>query len=401
MKRLMWVSQSPTSITGLGKSSRYILEGLSKKFEVISVGYNFEPQHVQPMNIRYETQGLRLDASGDPSKLGDQVKEYIIKYRPDIVVFFGDIRYFTYLPVIVKELPETLYAGYITVDCANLPISWLPTISCFEYLMTTSAFASQEIFNTYNRKSDVVYLGHNPEIFNTENKGRVQGLENKQFVSFRVDRNQSRKNWAATFDIWDKWSADKDAILLYHTKLEPEDAGAPNLKEYMYNKPFMREKSVCSKNYLFDELEFSRLMKSSDVLFTTTMGEGFGLSILEAAACGIPSVGIDFSASGELIRDGAGVAIEAASLFTNSEGVKMALPNEYKIREILDKIYSDRKYLSQLSQKAVEWAKNYTWQNTVAGLTQSLSKNVNSKYLSMRVINQNGQLTNLQIERIL
>ena len=398
--RLMWVSQSPTSMTGLGKSARYILEGLSKKFEVISVGYNFEPQHVAPLDIKYEIQGLRLDGTNDPAKLGDQVKDYAIKYRPDIIVFFGDVRYFTYIPEILKSLPECLLAGYITTDCSNLPVNWLPTISCLDYLIVTSGFAAEEIDKIYNRQSQVVYLGYNPQIFNTNNKVRVQGLADKQFVAFRVDRNQSRKNWAATFDIWDKWCEDKDAILLYHTKLEAEDLGAPNLKEYLYNKPHMREKSVCSKNYLFDEAEFCGLLKSSDVFFTTTMGEGFGLSILESAACGIPTIGIDFSASGELIRNGAGIAIEAASYFANSEGVKMALPNEYKMREALDKVYSDRQCLAELSQRAVEWSKPYTWQTTVNGLIQCLSNKVNSKFLSMRVINQNGQLANLNIERL-
>ena len=390
-KKLLWVSQSPTAFTGLGKSARYILNGLKSKFDVISTGYNFDQKNIEFFGIDYEIQGLDLkNNSADPSSLGDQVKEYIIRYKPDVVVFFGDVRYFLYIPSIIRDIPDTMLVGYITVDCANLPLAWLPTISTFDSLIVTSDFAKQEIKRAYNRDSDVIYLGYNPEIFNLNNKGRAGGMETKQLVTLRVDRNQSRKNWGATFDIWNRWCSDKDVSFIYHTKLEPEDAGAPNLKEYMYNLPHFREKSACSKNYIAKEEDFSRLIKSVDVFFTTSMGEGFGLSILECAACGIPSVGIDFSASGELLRNGAGIAVPPASYFVNSEGVKMVLPNEHFTLEVLDRLYADKKILREASEKAKEWAKPYTWQNTISMLSDELNKPVGSSILKMKVLGAKG-----------
>jgi glycosyltransferase involved in cell wall biosynthesis len=388
-------------MTGLGKSARYMLEGLKKEYTVISVGYNFTAQNIAAFDIDYEIQGLDLRNSTDPNMLGDQVRDYIIRYEPDVVMFFGDVRYFLYLPSIIKQISETLLAGYITVDCANLPLSWLPTISTFDYLMVTSKFAAKEIYRAFNRESSVIYLGYNPKIFNTENVTRAGGLEEKQLVALRADRNQSRKNWPSTFDIWNRWSSDKDVSLLFHTKLEAEDAGAPNLKDFMYNLPHLREKSVCSNRYIAREQDFAKLLKSGDVFFTTTMGEGFGLPILESAACGIPTIGINFSASGELISDGAGIAIDPASYFSNSEGVKMALPNEYGFLEALDKVYADKKMLKELSERALEWAKPYTWDSTCKAIISELGESVSSSLIRMSVLGGDGKMAELKIERII
>jgi len=400
-KKLMFVSQSPTAMTGLGKSARYILNGLKKEFNVISVGYNYVPQNVQAFEIDYEVQGLDLRGSSDPNSLGEQVKDYALRYQPDIIVFFGDIRYFLYVPSIIKLIPDCLLAGYITVDCANLPLSWLPTVASFDYLMVTSKFAAHEIYRVFNRESTVIYLGHNKDIFNPNNKIKAKELETKQLIAVRVDRNQSRKNWGSTLDIWNKWSADKDVSLIYHTSLDPEDAGALNLKDFMYNLPAFREKSVCSNKYIATEIDFARLVKNGDIFFTTTMGEGFGLTILESAACGIPSVGVNFSASGELIKDGAGIAIDPSSYFTNSEGVKMALPNEYEFLVALDILYSDKKKLRDLGDMAYEWSQPFTWELTCNKIAQELSRSVSSSLLTLKVLTGAGQMNDLKMERII
>jgi glycosyltransferase involved in cell wall biosynthesis len=46
------------------------------------------------------------------------------------------------------------------------------------------------------------------------------------------------------------------------------------------------------------------LFNGTDVLLASTMGEGFGLTLLEAQACGTVAIANDFSASPELLGDG-------------------------------------------------------------------------------------------------
>jgi len=402
MKKLLWIGQSATATTGLGKSTRYILQGLKNKFKIFNAGYNFEPRNINALGIDYEISGLDLNGSTDPNELSRQVVSKINEIKPDITVFFGDIRYFLYLPSIVKDIHDTILVGYITVDCCNLPMSWLATIGTFDHIITTSKFASDEIKLKFDRECPYVYLGYNPKFFNRENKKCLPGLEDKQLVAIRVDRNQSRKNWPATLDLWNRWSADKNVNLIFHTVHESEEQSTANLKEYMGNLMNFRAKATSSTSYLLSEELFSGLLKTAEIFLTTTMGEGFGLTILESAACGIPSIGIDFSASGELLRCGAGIAIPPAAFFANQEGVKMALPNINEFMQQLDNVYSDKRFLKELSDKAYEWSKKFMWENTTEKLIDELDRdNLKTSILKVSVISTRGQEENLNIERVI
>jgi glycosyltransferase involved in cell wall biosynthesis len=48
----------------------------------------------------------------------------------------------------------------------------------------------------------------------------------------------------------------------------------------------------------------ARIYSRTDVLLSATAGEGFGLPVLEAQACGTPVIVSDFSAQPELVGDG-------------------------------------------------------------------------------------------------
>ena len=77
--------------------------------------------------------------------------------------------------------------------------------------------------------------------------------------------------------------------------------------------------------------------------------EGFGLVYLEAAACGLPSIGSR--------KSGAETAIK--------EGVSGVLVNQGNVHEtvsVIEKILSDENFKNKLSIGAIEWARQNTWQ---------------------------------------
>jgi glycosyltransferase involved in cell wall biosynthesis len=55
---------------------------------------------------------------------------------------------------------------------------------------------------------------------------------------------------------------------------------------------------------LIDNEEMARLYTASDVLLSCSMGEGFGLAVPEAMACGTPVIAINRGSMPELIEDG-------------------------------------------------------------------------------------------------
>lgn len=66
---------------------------------------------------------------------------------------------------------------------------------------------------------------------------------------------------------------------------------------------------VTFHGHLASRAELAARLAEADVAFAPSPAETFGLSVLEALACGTPVVAADTGAAGELLADGAGVAV--------------------------------------------------------------------------------------------
>jgi glycosyltransferase involved in cell wall biosynthesis len=92
----------------------------------------------------------------------------------------------------------------------------------------------------------------------------------------------------------------------------------------------------------------AELYSSFDVLLNPSMGEGFGVPILEAQACGVPAIVTDFSAMTEVC--GAGWKVKGRSHWTG-QASWMAVPDVGEIVEALEECYGastkDREALSK------------------------------------------------------
>ncbi|MFH1786594.1 MAG: glycosyltransferase family 4 protein [archaeon] len=88
-------------------------------------------------------------------------------------------------------------------------------------------------------------------------------------------------------------------------------------------------------------------MKSADCLISTSEWEGFGLTILEAMACGLPVICRPRGAAKELA--------DGRALFADS-------PQEF--RSQIEKLLKDPKLKGQLSRKGVQYAGKFDWKET-------------------------------------
>ena len=98
----------------------------------------------------------------------------------------------------------------------------------------------------------------------------------------------------------------------------------------------------------------ARIMTRTDVLLAATMGEGFGLTALEAQACGTRTVVSNFSAQPELVGDGFLVDVQPS--WNPAQAQWFATPLVPSIVEGLEWAYQQG---GGHSEKAVEFAKDY------------------------------------------
>jgi len=147
----------------------------------------------------------------------------------------------------------------------------------------------------------------------------------------------------------------KDSLLYIHTDATDAE-GLPlagmakhlGIDESVYFQP----KTVDQ----FNDAQMAALYNAFDVYCMPSKGEGFGIPIIEAQACGVPVIVTDFSAMSELC--GSGYLIKKFEREFQPLGSWMADADRDEIVSHLEKCYARP---HTVDMKAVEFAKQYDW----------------------------------------
>ena len=98
-----------------------------------------------------------------------------------------------------------------------------------------------------------------------------------------------------------------------------------------------------------------KIYNAADVLVAPSLHEGFGITLLEAMACGTPVVTSNVSAMPEVVGD-AGVLVDPT--------------NARHIADAVLKIQSDASFRRQLVEKSLARAKTFTWEKTAKEISK-------------------------------
>jgi glycosyltransferase involved in cell wall biosynthesis len=102
------------------------------------------------------------------------------------------------------------------------------------------------------------------------------------------------------------------------------------------------------------------LYNAADI-YLSTSAEGFGLTIAEALACGIPAVGLDYSAVPEVIGP-AGVLVPIGGLYDNEYDHFWAVPDEVKYTAAVEELLTRPTHRQKLGRKGpAHVAANFRW----------------------------------------
>jgi len=101
----------------------------------------------------------------------------------------------------------------------------------------------------------------------------------------------------------------------------------------------------------------------ADVQLLTVMGGAFELPILEAGACGTPTISTDFSGMTEVIGEDRGILVPPRAWFWNNlTSAKQAVPHPDDIAEALRVYYDDPKLRKKHVDNLLAWIRrNATW----------------------------------------
>jgi glycosyltransferase involved in cell wall biosynthesis len=197
------------------------------------------------------------------------------------------------------------------------------------------------------------------------------GYDRDTFLVVRADKNSGRKDYASTIKaMWPVMKRHANVRMHLHT------TGGRNQDDALVvNALLNREPDVADRFSLpdlhnsfvgWDENDLVAMYNAADIFVTTSRGEGFGLTIAEALACGTPVVAQNVSAIPEVVGPG-GILIEPKLPITVPNGSDLWMADIDGFTDAIEKLYLSkglRRDLGEAGRKHV--VESFNWDTATA-----------------------------------
>lgn len=299
--RFAWYSNAPDTPTGYGSQTKQVVSRLLAEGHKVDVLANYG----QIAGIR-DWNGAAIWAQGHTQYSVDVIDEQVKVIEPDWIMTLYDV---------------WVLKGALK-DRADRVISWTPidhypvTPEVLRWAREHRTIAMSRFGQRALAEQGVesTYIPHAVERIFTPTESNIRERMQVPEDAFLVTINAAnigttppRKWWSGNLQAMAMLMARHDDVYLYiHTDLvRPNGVPIPILVDAL-GMPKERVRKVDHMPYrcgLIGEDELARIYSASDVLLATSKGEGFGIPVVEAMACGTPAIVADFSAQPELVGD--------------------------------------------------------------------------------------------------
>ena len=389
--KILWYSDSPTAPTGFGNVTRFVCSGLADyghDVAILSWQARGQPTHWQNCTL------YSMRSDNGVTNTVEVLLEYMRQLQPDVLITLADVWWSDYMtsPTLMQFLHTAgiPWAHYYPIDSdlgdGRLPESWMRILKTIDLPIAMSRYGYD-----ITRASGVTpaYIPHGVDtsIFRPPaNKllaKQALGYEG-HFVVLCDARNQRRKMLPRTLDIFRRFAAGKDDVILHlhcdpndpvaHTSLYSYDLQADIAFLNLTNKVRITPNISVSKGGL-PITELAQIYQAADLHLLASWGEGFGLPTLQAAASGVVPMACDYSASRELVLDH-GEAISVRHFVQDEFGLRRALIDIDDAINRLERLYMDRALLTAKAERARSFAESYDWQHIIPQWHELLSREV-------------------------
>ncbi len=360
--RILWVSDTPRASSGLARVSREILTRVAQAgtFEVACYACFDEtvPEDLRELPFRV--------IPGDHSYGRETLPEILQEVKPDVLVTCGDLWMMEWLAV-WPEKEGVQWVAYCMPDGRGLPEVWRWVLSRADRTVVCSKFGFTLLGAALFRgQIHFIPFGVDPDVFRPlEHRDRLRAdaeLEDK-FVVGCVARNQFRKQIPLLVRAFARFASQRDNALLYlHT--DPLDGAGSNLIDLIVRYGIAEKVRITGGAKVTEGVSdeaLCRFYNLLDVFVLPTMGEGFGLPILEAMACGLPVLATDCSAVTELVREHGKLIRVKEWLNVGPYNVELAVADVGHLVELLEQLHEDPELRGELGSKGRELAEWRTW----------------------------------------
>ena len=136
---------------------------------------------------------------------------------------------------------------------------------------------------------------------------------------------------------------------------------------------------VVMVNPQFRDYQMGALYRSADCFVLPTRGEGWGMPVLEAMACGLPTIATAWSGPADFLHDGNGYPLNVQEMVKAKArcpyyaGFDWAEPDIEHLRFLMREVFDEPERAKERGlAAAAEVAANYTWEHTARRVKQRL-----------------------------
>lgn len=366
MKILIW-STAPWVKTGYGKNCNHFINALQQDHEIsVLATYGLHGGAIQIENTKV------FPSNNNFWEMGNWLSYWTKKISPDLIIQHFDL--WVVQPGFIETCEINIpLITYMPVDSDPLPLATKNSAVGALDNIAMSEFAQQAFQK--NHMTSSTYIPHTVDtnIFYPTNKKENKiklGLDPDQFLIGIVATNKGpRKNIPGQLLAFkDFLKKVPDAKLYLHTFMGANNLNREGFDLYGLVSHLNLEDSVIytdqEEYYAGLSDDTMRILYSAfDVLSECSFGEGFGIPIIEAQACGTPVIGTDFSAIPEVIGKG-GITVPTAEKFVWQRlGVYQEIPKISEITNAYIKIYENPIHYQDLALKNAQKYDFLTWKN--------------------------------------
>lgn len=375
---------SPTCATGFGTVSRNILGGLyaTGKYEIDILGINYWGD---PHNFPFRIWPTGINTDRDPYGR-KKVFSMIQQMDFDILFFLQDTFILDFLPELHNKLHEQ---GKKFKSICYFPIdgtpkeSWLRNVSVCDYIVAYSEFGKVESVKASASKMPLVIPhGVNTADYFPMDKNETAafrshffGSQANKFVFTNLNRNQQRKDIPRTLAAFTEFHKEApDSLLYLHMAKQDQGWDLPEVVKAcglsITNDVIFPENFGPNQGYPRNVVNM--IYNASDCVISTTLGEGWGLSWIEAMATRTPVIMPRNTAMVENITEDRGWLVNSGSnpsLFTvvpnDNEVIRPLVDVEDMVRAMKE-VYYDKEEVGRRTKNAYNWiTTDMEWANNI------------------------------------
>ena len=335
--RIMWFSNAPWLNTGYGRQTRYMIQRLKLAgHEIACLAYS----GLENGSLYHE--GILCLPRKHYLYGQDSIAEHCVNWGADVLISLTDV--WAMNPETFKD--HVKWIPWYPVDHDPMPHPVKEKLSHATKRIAMSEYGREQ---TQEAGLDAICIPHGIDttLYKPKDKTEARktlGLPNDSFIVGTVAMNKgnpSRKNIVELLTAFRDFNRlYKDSVYVLHTNLTGPADDSINIPDLVNFLGLEMGKNVYACNQYYNSIGIpdgymADFYNALDVHMLVSMGEGFGIPIIESQACGCPVIVGDWTAMSELCHAGRKISKDDAQEWYTPLGSYQYKPNTGAITKAL------------------------------------------------------------------